>query len=170
MSGAWESFRQWWYPSPFRVRSGSPEIGLLCRELDSIMKKLDAMTGSGAGGPQAESAKATDLEKGFAVALCNNLYRLDRSVARAAKQGSDEADRLRDHLARLRTDLKEKGIAYEDLTGQQYHSGRADFEPLGTPQPVEGLRWPTIVQCERPAVLRRGEILQSAKGVVGIPL
>jgi hypothetical protein len=169
MSEAWEGFRQWWYPPPFRIRSSSPEIGRLCLELDLIRKKLDALSTDTEERTKAAPVIAAELDKNFAVALCNNLHRLDRCIARVAKQGSDEADRLQDHIARVRSDLEEKGVTYEDLTGQEYSSGRADFEPLGTPQPVSGIRWPTIMQCERPVVLRNGKILQCAKGVVGAP-
>ena len=170
MSEAWESFRQWWYPAPFRIRSGSPEIGLLCLELDAIHEKLAVLPARGEGGPpRPQPAASTDLDRRFIVALCNNLHRLERSAERAAKQGADEAERLKDHLARVRSDLKEKGVTYEDLTGQQYTPDQKDFEPLGAPQPMPGLRWATILQCERPAVLRGGEILQRAKGVVATP-
>jgi len=168
MSRAWESFRQWWYPEPFRIRSGAPEIGLLCLELDAIHEKLAALR-VGGGAPPPQPVSPAQLDRGFIVALCNNLHRLDRSAVRAEKEGADEAERLKDHLARVRSDLKEKGLTYEDLSGQQYTPDRADFESLGAPRPMPGLNWPTIMQCERPVVLRGAEILQRAKGVVATP-
>lgn len=168
MGGSWENFRQWWYPAPFRIHGSSPEIGRLCLELDALREQL-AVSAEGGGSAREQPGAGAGLDKDFIVTLCNNLFRLDRSVQRAAKQGSEEAERLQDHLARLRRNLQEKGVTYEDLSGQQYHSGRADFEPLGSPMASPGLNWPTILKCERPVVLRNGEVLQCAKGVVGTP-
>jgi hypothetical protein len=98
------------------------------------------------------------------------MHRLDRSAAKAQQQGAAEAERLRGHLERMRKTLGDEGVTYQDLSGQRYSPTRSDFEALGTPQPTTGLRWETIGQCERPVVLFKGTVWQTAKGVVGIPL
>jgi hypothetical protein len=170
MSGLWESFRQWCYPPPFRIRNVSAAFGLLLVELEEIQGKLAAL--SDKPDPVGDSLRVgtpSALDKDFAVNLCNQLHRLHRSVSKALLQRAPEAERIDGHLAGVRTQLEERGFVYRDLTGQRYAPEREDFEILGDPQPSSGASWPTIVQCERPAVLLKGKVVQRAKGVVSIP-
>ncbi len=118
----------------------------------------------------AAKSSGAAIEKAFAIELCNQLYRLSKSVTKAQEQGGSDALKLKGHLDRLGKILDERSVRWEDLTGQAYHPGRADFEPLGEPQTTPGLLQKTIIKCERPAIRLDGAIIQLASGTVGKPL
>jgi len=156
------------YPAPFRIGAGDPRAGLLILELAAIKEMAGALPPSERPEPIPEPVSGT-LDKDFAVSICNQMLRLQRSAQKARQQGAGEAERLQGHLERLRKLLEDQGVEYEDLTGQTYDPGRSDFEPLGEPQLMPELRRDTIVQCERPVVLLKGKPVQKAKGIVGTP-
>jgi len=172
MSELWNRFRQKMYPSALRIEAGAPETGLLILELASVKEMLAALQTKAPPvekPPEEDKPAAEKLDENMAVAICNHMLRLERSAGKARQQGSGEAERLQGHLERLKATLADSGVKYEDLTGQAYDPDRTDFEPLGEAQPRPELRWPTIVQCERPVVLLNGKLAQKAKGVVGTP-
>ncbi len=170
MNGTWNRLRQWMYPSAFRIDGGDPRAGLLILELADELEEIKKMVSSLPAQPVQPqppvggAAAPAKVDKDFVVGICNHMARLERS----ARQSGD-SDRVRGHLDRLRKTLEDYGVNYEDLTGQAYTSGRRDFEPLGEPQVRPDLNRDTIVQCERPVVLIKGELAQKARGVVGTP-
>jgi len=172
MSEAWNRLKQRMYPSALRIEAGAPDTGLLILELASVREMLAALETKAppADPPPATADRASQkVDENMAVAIGNHMLRLERSATKARQQGSAEAERLQGHLERMKATLADNGVKYEDLTGQPYDSGRVDFEPMGEPQPRPDLRWPTIIQCERPVVLLNGKLAQKAKGVVGTP-
>jgi hypothetical protein len=164
--------RQRLFPRPFRIDGGDVEPALLLSHLVAIEHLLAASQPAAAEPDDRPRSDPTSdgLDRNFVVDLCNQLHRVHRTAKRLEEQGSREAERLNGHVERLQRLLETHQVSSLDLTGQQYDPGRMDFEPLGDPQPTKGLRWLTIIQCERPAVLLRGTLLQRAKGIVGSPV
>jgi hypothetical protein len=132
--------------------------------LAAMLEELEA-----GGGTGPNPSPPPPPSKSFVTELCNRLHQLSRTVKKASDQQGPESDRLKTHMERLDKTLREYSIGWEDLTGQAYHPGRADFEPLGEPRSQAGLTRDTIVQCDRPVVRIDGRVVQSAKGVVGTP-
>ena len=105
------------------------------------------------------------------IELCNELFRVARGADQLQAQGRDskELRSIRRALTNIGTALEEQQICWVDPTGQEYDEGRVDFEPIAEAAPVPGLQCRRISLCERPAVLIRGKLVQSARGLVERP-
>jgi hypothetical protein len=126
-------------------------------------------TESGLTKAAKESPPSVDTD--FALALCNSHFRLRRNAEQLALEGKDSKE-LRSITRALKNidQLFEKyGIESRDLSGQTYHDGRVDFEPIGEPELIPGLDTPKIGRCECPAVLVNGRLIQKARGLATKP-
>ena len=158
--------RQWTFPAPLRIHPASR--GDVLHELALLAGALALRC------REAGNSKAADggLDADLALTLANSLYRLGRNLA-GLEAKAPESRQLRSVLRahqRIETCLKEHGVEWRDLSGEIYDVGRLDFERLGSAQPVAGLDRARIGRCERPVVMLRGELLQTARGVVKEPL
>jgi hypothetical protein len=86
-------------------------------------------------------------------------------------QVDDEAIRRRmgNQLNRVMEVLEKQGVEVRDLTGQEYHAGRLDTHEPPPPEIRADLERPMILRCSEPVVLRRGQLLQKARVMVGMP-
>ncbi|HEY3840463.1 MAG TPA: hypothetical protein VGL72_28020 [Bryobacteraceae bacterium] len=164
-------FRQALYPPEFQITPGDDEASLavMVAHLATMMETLAPLAPTDTPKPPPVVTPTAGPDKAFVIDLCNQVHRLSRAVKKAQEQGGAEADKLQRHLDRLGEILAGYKVEWEDLTGQAYDPGRADFDPLGEPVMVPGLQRKTIIQCERPAVRFGGVLIQPAKGTVGRP-
>jgi hypothetical protein len=173
MSGWWNRLNRWLDHPAARIRGSEDDHRVaIVVHLAAMLEEQARATSTPSAPPPAVPAKpaAGALDKGLVTDLCNRLHQLSRAVKKAKEQGGTEADRLKGHIDRLEKTLGEHSIAWEDLTGQAYDPGRADFEPLGEPQETPGLSRKIIIQCERPVIRLEGKVIQSARGIVGKPV
>lgn len=124
-----------------------------------------------AGAAPADAPTST-VDPALAIALCNGYDRVLQNSRQMTAQGTDSKQlrSIRRALETIEETLRGHGIEYLDLTGQAYHPGREDFEPLGEPEASAEVSRPTIARCERPAVLVQGRLVQRARGIVVCPL
>lgn len=176
MSLWWINLKQKLYPPEFQILAEGDGLGaatgllLLAMLTQAKAARLVSMV-------SAESSQAKfpahdapgKLEKEFVIDLCNQIHRLSRSTKKLQGAGTAETEKLEGNLNRLQKMLEGHAIQWEDLSGQAFHPGRTDFEPLGEPQVLPGLSRMTIVQCERPVIRLGGMLIQPARGVVGRP-
>jgi len=123
------------------------------------------------GHDHAPLAEAHAPDAAFALALCNNYFRLHRNAEQLALEGQNSKElrgiaRALENMGEL---LRRHGIECRDLTGQVYDAGRLDFEPIGEPEAVPGLDGTRIGRCERPAVFVNDKLIQTARGLVTKP-
>jgi hypothetical protein len=175
MNSSLASLRQWFYPAPFRVRPANDgaAAALLVSRLAELAQSLPPVSPATPRPEDREPAVPVvpgGLDDRFVIELCNHFHRMGRSVRSVGELGGGENEKLRRHIERFQKTLEHYSIQCQDLTGQRYDPGRSDFEPLGEAQPTAGLRWPTIIQCERPVVLIGARLIQRARGVVGDPV
>ena len=178
MSRLWNTVNQWLYPPAFRIKVEDDEAGIavLVTRLMAALEPLErSVPEPPASFPAPVETQAGDpgtvaIDRSFAIEMCNQIHRLSRSVNKVQEQGGTEADKLRGHLDRLGKILDQRSVKWEDLSGQVYHDGREDFDPLGEPKITPGLLRKTIIACERPVVRMGGAVIQTAKGVVGKPV
>ena len=114
-----------------------------------------------------------ELDEGLARELAEGLFRMERSAVAIGSlpPGIErEVSKIRRALERRPKQLASHEIEVLDLTGQPLAAGRTDFEPLGEPEVAEGIAHPTISFCERPAVMLRGRLIQTARGIVSVPI
>jgi hypothetical protein len=163
------------YPREFRIlpvggESGAAQwIAHALRIAEPPAQPPPASAETSTSNREPPPSTATGQGNAFLIEICNQVHRLTRSAKKIQEGGGAEGDRLNRHVERLRQVLNDHSVSWEDLTGQAFDSGRSDFEPLGEPQVVAGLRRKTIVQCERPVIRLSGKLVQSARGVVGKP-
>jgi hypothetical protein len=150
------------------------ELAARCRELEGS---------EAAGGQDGQTRKVPDTPAGEAgtdgglgtdliLTLANSLFRLERNLVdlEAGAPDSRELRSLRRAHERIEAALREHGVEWRDLCGEIYDVGRLDFERLGPSIAKVGLDRDRIGRCERPIVLLRGQLLQTARGVVETPL
>ncbi len=167
MDGLWLRINHFLDHPGVRIGDGRLDRRISLVPLAALVADLERARGA----PVPPPARGGDgLPAALAIELCNKLHQLSRSVEKAREQGSAEADRLKNHVARLARTLREQSVEWEDLTGQAYDPGRADFEQLGEPQERPELNGKTIIQCERPVVRIMGRPVQAARGIVGVPI
>jgi hypothetical protein len=166
-------WRQLRFPRPFRLRPAADDAdALLAAALSEILRQAvppEPARPSPAAPPPPAQVRET-MPEAFVIALCNDYFRLKRNAELIANQDSKEVRSIRRTLDRLRDVFGEHGIECIDLTGQAYHHGRVDFEPIGKAEPTAGVDAPRISASERPAVLLKGQLVQKARGTVVRPL
>lgn len=151
--------RQLSYPPEFRIRA--PEGDDWAATLVGQTKRL------------LNRPAAPRVDHGFAIALCNECYRLELRV-KALQENLVPGDResltmLSRAIEELDELLQEHQIEYLDLSGEVYTLERKDFEPIAPPKTGEGLGRAVIARCDRPAVYVDDKLVQPAKGLVAIP-
>jgi hypothetical protein len=161
MSGRWLDLRQWIFPHQFRIPTG--EWATLASAIAEALAEIK--------GQEVVDELMPSFDPAFAVSLCNQYFRLRRNTESLAAGGKEtrEVRALKGALTKIAELFEEHQIEYRDLTGQTYDDTRIDFEPIGDPERVAGLTKRKISQCENPAVLVRGKLVQKARGVVAIP-
>ncbi len=174
--------RRWWvcayqhrFPGPFRI---TPSVAVVWqRSSHCAIVAILAGVGKTMEAGQQETSRSDAIPEAFARNLCNEHFRLASHLAQLDRM--DRMDRMVDSpriLRRLQNaalDLQrvfeQYAIEYRDLTGQDYHAGRLDFENIA-PAEVDGsLTNPKIVVCEHPAVFLCGKLIQTARGIVARP-
>jgi len=125
------------------------------------------------------AAEAAELDDGTVVKLCNEVHRLriNRARLRGDPNGEDAAKNLniasvqmKEAIDHIEEALKALGVELRDLTGEPIVGTRLDFEDAGqAPVVDESLTCPTIQMCVLPKVLRKGKMLQRARGFVAVP-
>ena len=135
-------------------------------EKSNVNGPADAFVRAAVGGDGDHAPDAA-----FALALCNNYFRLHRNAEQLALEGQNSKElrgiaRALENMGEL---LRRHGIECRDLTGQVYDAGRLDFEPIGEPEAVPGLDGTRIGRCERPAVFVNDKLIQTARGLVTKP-
>jgi len=173
------NWRQWVYSPEFRIPACGPEdfsallLALLCEQERAAGPATPPAAETASDGRPAGPAPQDDA---LAIAICNGCFRIRRNASEMTaaasgdgREGSKELRSISRALKRMDDFLGERGIEYRDLTGQVYDPGRQDFESIGEPQEVSGLKVRTIIQIELPAILIRGKLVQRARGVVGKP-
>ncbi len=145
------ALRQLTYPREFRIKISTMVI--LPKE-----------------GPPKEPIQPLNVS--FITSFCNDHYRLHRNVEQLENEGksSKELRSISRALQNVEELLEQHEIQCLDLTGQEYHVGRTDFNPLGEPEEIKGLHSMKILQCERPAIYLAGKLIQQAKGIVARPV
>src|SRR6266699_2982623 len=142
MSTFWNRLTTWLDHPGVRIEApdGEPNTEALVRILalfDELAETANSKTAPEPAAPAPPSPvvpAASAPPKSLTTDLCNRLHAMTRAVARAREKGMPEADRLNTQLDRLNRTLSEHSITWEDLTGQGYEAGRADFDPLGPAQ------------------------------------
>ena len=111
------------------------------------------------------------VSESFAKDLCNEHFRLVSYLTQLERitDPPRPVRRLRTSAEYLQQTLEQKGIEYLDLTGQDYHEGRLDFENIAPAEVDPSLTTARIVVCEYPAVFLRGRLIQTARGIVARP-
>jgi hypothetical protein len=179
----WLRAKQWLYPPEFRIHAGSSDAQALSVLADVVTRLLAQAERAAPSAPPADAGNGTPasdagpvaapvpggLDKSFVIDLCNSVHRLSRAAKPLLESGGSDGGRVQRNFDLLRKALQTRGIEAVDLSGQVFSPDRYDFEPLGEPQPTEGLTRMTIVQCDRPLVMLDGKMLQPAKGIVGRP-
>ena len=111
------------------------------------------------------------LTEAFASALCNEHFRLVSHITQLER--TVDSPRLMRRLRNTAEDLQQifaqQDIEYCDLTGQDYHEGRLDFENIAPAEVDTSLAKPKIALCEHPAVFLKGRLIQTARGIVARP-
>ena len=122
-------------------------------------------------GAARKASASSGLDRDFAISLCNEYFKLGRNVKRLADQGNESEDmqRIRTALDDIDQLLQRHEIECLDLSGQTYDLGRRDFESIAEARRVPGLKAARIALCERPMVLIKGKLAQTARGLVEIP-
>jgi hypothetical protein len=149
--------RQLTYPREFRIEISTMEFLSLKegppKETTKLLKRNDL------------------LNVDFVISLCNDHYRLRRNVGQLENErtSSKELRSISRALKNVDALLEQYEIQCIDLTGQEYHAGRMDFNALGEPEEIKGLDTMKILQCERPAIYLAGKLIQPAKGIVARP-
>ncbi|CAK0781955.1 hypothetical protein CCP3SC15_90021 [Gammaproteobacteria bacterium] len=107
----------------------------------------------------------------FAKGLCNEHFRLVSHLAQLERMTDPPRPvrRLRTAAEYLQQTFEQQGVEYRNLTGQDYHEGRLDFENIAPAEVDPSLTTPKIVVCEYPAVFLRGRLIQTARGIVARP-
>jgi hypothetical protein len=152
-------WRQWGFPREYRIPAN------LCLP-NGIVRAEDAKAPD-----SGEDAKAPMLDVGFAAVLCNEIHRVGNNVQQLRMDGHDmrELSRIERSMQEVREFVTSLGVQALDLKGEPWDEGRGDFEPLAPPDPVPGLTRVEIIQCERPAVVIDGKLVQRARGILGKP-
>lgn len=149
--------RQLTYPKEFRI-----EISTMDVLSPPVNSPVD---------PDHKGKTKGSMNVDFVISLCNDHYRVRRNVEQLESEGnsSKELRSISRALGNVGTLLEKHKIQCLDLTGQEYHVGRTDFDPLGEPEEKEGIDTMKILQCERPAIYLDGKLIQQAKGIVVRP-
>ncbi|CAK0755277.1 conserved hypothetical protein [Gammaproteobacteria bacterium] len=107
----------------------------------------------------------------FAKNICNEHFRLTSHLAQLERMPSPPRPvrRLRTATEYLQQAFEQQGIEYHDLTGQEYHEGRLDFENIAVAEIDPSLTKPKIVVCENPVIFLHGKLIQTARGIVARP-
>ncbi|HOQ05113.1 MAG TPA: hypothetical protein PKY88_07875 [Anaerohalosphaeraceae bacterium] len=161
-SGPLLKLNQWAFPGPFRIQPSSSSSA------DEVVARLLSETAEGRTAP----AEGICLSEETAVSLCNALFRIERqNRPQSGVQSAPTQEQLciQDAVSHIKTLLKRMQIEYSDPTGQAFTEGRLDFELIGAAEVRPGLRYKTIISCERPVVMIRGKLKQQAKGFVARP-
>jgi len=107
----------------------------------------------------------------FVKNICNEHFRLIYHLTQLEKIPNlpRSVHRLRTTAENLKQIFEQQGIEYYDLTGQDYHEGRLDFENIALAEIDLNLNKPKIVICESPAIFLNGKLIQCARGIVARP-
>lgn len=167
MKISWLDLRQKTFPPEFRIdpveeEDWSASFVVAVSEVMALAKKVK---------PLDPEPSPPALAEDFAVALCNQHFRLHRNAEQiAAETGeSKELRSIQRALRSLSEVFERHGIEFRDLTGQAYDFLRLDFEQIGELEVVTGLDGAKIWRCECPVVLVNGRLIQKARGVVARP-
>jgi hypothetical protein len=157
---------QWLFPREFRIDPGSGgDLEAAIREIAAALRVLSAL-------PPPGAEKKPEVETGFIIALCNDLYRIRRNNRLLAQGGADnkEIRTIGRAIERLDRVLRDKEIEYFDLEGRQWDDRHLDFDFLPPPEEVAGLMFKRIGPCECPLVKIHGKIVQRARGILQVPV
>lgn len=118
-----------------------------------------------------EHYKKNCITDEFAKNICNEHFRLTHHLAQLEKIPNPprSVQRIRSTAEYLKQAFIEQGIEYYDLTGQDYHAGRLDFENIAAAEVDASLNKPKIIVCENPAIFLHGKLIQIARGIVARP-
>jgi hypothetical protein len=176
--------RQWRVPSEFRVDTADAAgwVESLTRALVAVSPPTSELAPPAAP-PELQQAPVPDVPTGrgggeamdgldnkFVISLCNDYHRLRRSIRRTLESTPAAHTKFVDRaIEDLEYCLKERGIECRDLTGELYHHGRKDFDPIAPATPVAGLEHSRISACELPLVRVHGRMIQLARGLIERP-
>ncbi|HEX4961292.1 MAG TPA: hypothetical protein VF173_10675 [Thermoanaerobaculia bacterium] len=162
MKISWQILRQRTFPPEFRIDPTGEE--------DWSASFVAAISEATAKAKPLEPPRPA-LDEDFAVALCNQHFRLRRNAEQiVAETGESKELRSIQRALQSLSDVFERyGIECRDLTGQAYDFLRLDFEQIGEPEIVAGLDGAKIWRCERPIVVVDGKLIQKARGIVARP-
>lgn len=174
------ALRQWRFPAEFRIRPTDPQDPSLALAMAlaatadaeaAARRESAALAAEVAALHEKAAAAGPSIPSTLAVALSNECFRLRRNADQlpSDERESKEVRSIRKALESITEAMRGQGIEYVDLTGQDYVSGRVDFEQIGAQEPQGGLTREQISRCERPAVLLNGKLLQKARGLVVYP-
>ena len=151
------AWRQWIYPSAFRVHGSGHDNGSYLALVDSL-----------AGGT---AELASGLPAQFSLDIANQVFRAKRNLETFSEHDSNsrEVRMLRRAVKGMLALLEDQGVECVDPTGQPFDPGRLDFEMVGDPEIRGDVSQNTIVHCERPIVLIDGTLAQKGRGIVGRP-
>ncbi len=171
LSTLYRHWRQWTFPAQCRLEVEDGEDWLADYTQAAAAAQAEARNQPKPASPPVATAAEPAINPGFTLSLCNYYFRLRRNaeVMGAEGKSSKELRSINGALEKIDTLLREHGVECLDLTGQPYDIGRADFEQIGEAEKAPGLTRTQIVQCERPAVLINGQMVQRARGLVGKP-
>ncbi len=167
------------HPRAFRISSGNGGGGqssgeALFRELADLLENRDRVIESAneeLKTRKRELEESGDLPEEFAVVLGNQCFRIKRNLEALVQSGTEskETRMLKRSLDAVTRDLESRQVEVLDLTGQSLEAGQMSFEMVGEPEKRPGLTKPTIVFCERPAIMISGKLVQASKGVAAVP-
>ncbi len=158
------------FPAAFRI---TPSVAVLWQMSESsAMATMLAVAGPAREESRRRMTRAEgEIPTAFANNLCNEHFRLVSHLVQLEK--TPNAPRLIRRLWSVAEEMqnvfKQQEIEYVNLTGQDYHEGRLDFENIAPAEIDSSLITSRIVVCEHPAVFLRGRLTQSARGIVARP-
>ncbi|CAK0777457.1 hypothetical protein CCP3SC1_80028 [Gammaproteobacteria bacterium] len=158
------------FPAPFRItpsaavtwQVAAPWAAItVLASADSVMEEHR----------QRLTRHSDGITEDFVKDLCNEHFRLVSHLTQLERMADPprQVRRLRTSVEYLQQAFEQKGIEYFDLTGQDYHEGRLDFENISPAEVDPSLTIAKIVVCEHPAVFLRGRLIQTARGIVARP-
>lgn len=153
--------RQVTYPPAFRI-AAMPIWDESLSELKVLTELIETLN---------EDSKPQEVNESLAQGLCNEHFRLMRTLSKLERGDKPprEARRLRATLEEMLQLFDQYGFTYQDISGQDWHPNRMDFEQFAEADIDPTLTRSKIRVCERPAVFLNERLIQTAKGIVARP-
>ena len=157
----WASvLRQFLVPSEFRV-----SLPRLDSAASPLVFFLDDLTAA------LQTSAEAGLPKDLALDLSNQAFRLKRNLKALEEAGiqNKETRMLNRTLGAIDQVMRKYESEAIDFTGKIIVEWQRDFEIAGQAERRTDVKQPTCVFCERPAVLFKGVLIQTGRGIVAVP-